>query len=230
MPNRILRDWTDSKPMNSLNWQEEVLFTRLIMKADDYGNFYADSILIKSLLFPRKDGLRVTDIDRWLKNLITAGLIRTYTAKGESFLSIVNFGQRLRNTRRVFPEPAESFDESPPQVAADGSEPPPETKRNETESETETNYRAFAHLKLSLVEFEDLIQLGYSKEKIDEILDSIENYAKNKNYKNLFLTAKNWLKTDKEKSSAKKESGSQLQKHQDNFKKASDLLNGNPTS
>lgn len=103
MPQRILRDWTDSQTIEKLKFEEEVLFTRLIMKADDYGNYHANPQMVKSLLFPLKDGLRVTDIDRWLKNLEAAGLIRTYTAKGSPFLHIVNFGQRLRQRKHIFP-------------------------------------------------------------------------------------------------------------------------------
>ena len=57
-------------------------------------------------------------------------------------------------------------------------------------------YRSFKHLKLTFEEFEKLKSLGYSKIQIDDILDSIQNYKNNKNYENLFLTAKNWLKRE----------------------------------
>lgn len=106
MPNRILRDWTDSAAVNSLSWQAECLFIRLIMKADDYGCFHGNEKLLKSLLFPLKDGLRDADIARWLTELSASGLIRNYSDDGgKPFIEIRNYGQRLKNSRRKFPEP-----------------------------------------------------------------------------------------------------------------------------
>jgi len=75
-------------------------------------------------------------------------------------------------------------------------EPIPDNKPNSNSNNKPqiiNTYRSFAHLSLSQLEFEKLL-LKNTKEEIDEILDSIENYNKNKNYKSLFVTARSWLK------------------------------------
>jgi hypothetical protein len=54
-------------------------------------------------------------------------------------------------------------------------------------------YRSFAHLSMSLTEFNKL-EVEYTKQQIDGVIDAIQNFANNKKYKSLYLTAKNWLK------------------------------------
>lgn len=106
MPERLLRDWTDSEAVDQLSWQAECLFVRLIMKADDFGRYHGNPKLLKSLLFPLKDGLRDADISRWIAECETAGLIRVYTDKvsGKPFIEIRKYGQRLRTKKAKFPD------------------------------------------------------------------------------------------------------------------------------
>jgi hypothetical protein len=200
MPNRILRDWTDSKTMDKLSADEERLFTRLIMKADDYGNFYRDAALVKSLAFPRKNGLRTDDIDRWLSKLESTGLILCYPAKGDSFLHIVNYGQRLDKRSRRFPEePPDCEKNILPESPGNSG-----VKRNETEtnleSETETkrspsgilfsdfikNFNEITGGKFREVEkvrkqFNLRIKEGYTPE---QMLDALRNLNANEWYRN----------------------------------------------
>lgn len=116
MPNRILRDWTDSFTVNSLDAAEERFFVRLIMKADDFGRFHADPRLLKSYLFPLLSDTRETDCSRWLAACEKAGLLRCYVDdRGRNYLEIVNFKQRTRQSESKFPTPdKQEKDNSPP--------------------------------------------------------------------------------------------------------------------
>lgn len=102
----MLRDWTNSDKVNAISIQSEVFFTRLIMKVDDYGCFWADSKRLKSNLFPlRSDSIRDADILRWMAECQNAGLIAIYDSDQKSYLQILDFGQRLRTKKSKFPLP-----------------------------------------------------------------------------------------------------------------------------
>lgn len=109
MPNRILRDWTDSFTISVLDAFAERFFIRLIMKADDFGRFHADTRLLKASLFPLLPDVRESDISRWLAECEKAGLLRVYVdGKGRNYLEIANFKQRSRQSESKFPSPDNS--------------------------------------------------------------------------------------------------------------------------
>jgi hypothetical protein len=143
MPNRILRDYTDSLRFDGIGAETERLFIRLLTKADDYGRFHADPRLVGAACFPLEQSIEPKQIIKWLDELQQRGLILRYEAQGKHCLAVINYGQRLRNSRVKFPPPADKDSEwlptsgDSPQLAATSRDFPPESE-SQTETETES--------------------------------------------------------------------------------------------
>ena len=106
MPNRIIREgWLESERINELDASAERFFLRLCLRADDFGRFHANPLLLKSSLFPLRDDTRSTDIPRWIAACEKAGLLRCYEVEGKKFVEIAKFGQRTRAQVSKFPTP-----------------------------------------------------------------------------------------------------------------------------
>lgn len=106
MPNRLLRDWTESDKINEISVHAERFFTRLIMKADDFGRYSANPRLLKPQLFPLLiDQVREADITRWMAECQKAGLIVLYEVASKPYVQIENFNQRLRQKTEKYPPP-----------------------------------------------------------------------------------------------------------------------------
>lgn len=80
----------------------------------------------------------------------------------------------------------------PPKKELKGGINPHSIVEDTKEDKSKVYYRAFAHLKLSFVDF-DKLNIIYNQTQIDNVLDAIENYKENKKYTSLYLTAKKWL-------------------------------------
>jgi hypothetical protein len=127
VPNRILRDWTDSVPVNALDPWAERTFTRLIMKADDQGRGRADVKLLRPLLYPLLlDHVRETDLERWMAECQKAGLVRLYEIGGKRYFEIVNFSQRMRYPSKHPPPPKS------PETACERSKDGPQTVQGQS--------------------------------------------------------------------------------------------------
>lgn len=137
MPNRVLRDWTASETIDSLSEHAEILFVRLIMKADDHGCFYGNPKLIKAALFPLRP-YSEKQITQWRDELLAAGVVQMYSVDGKVYMKINNFNQRLRLMQSKFPQPELGQIIEPSNDGQLSVICPPETKRSRNEEETET--------------------------------------------------------------------------------------------
>ena len=144
MPNRILRDWTDSAKFHGTAAEVERLFVRLLMKADDFGRFHAHPQLVKSACFPLAEDLRADTVAAWLTELSDRHLVFCYTSGIRNFLAIINFRQRLKQSIPKFPPPPGRPDNWMPderniqELPGTSGNVPLETE-TETETEAESN-------------------------------------------------------------------------------------------
>lgn len=75
-----------------------------------------------------------------------------------------------------------------------------DSDRDKDKDKDINTYRAFDNLSITKEQVEKL-KTEYEIRTIDLVLDNIENFKDNKKYKNLYLTAKNWLKKEPKKKS-----------------------------
>ena len=105
MPSRILRDGIiESMAVNSLSWDAELFYRRLMSIVDDYGRYSAIPQLLASRCYPLQiDRVKANHIEGWLKECSEVGIITLYeSVNGKATLEIVNFDQRVR-TKSKFP-------------------------------------------------------------------------------------------------------------------------------
>ncbi|WP_137906096.1 hypothetical protein [Chryseobacterium sp. 2VB] len=186
MPNRILRDWTDSFIVDELDVHAERFFVRLIMKVDDFGRFSADKRLLKSQLFPLKSDIRDTDIARCLTACEKAGLITIYTVASKCYLQIENFKQTLRQKTTKYPSPEECIADATHMIS--NSESIASLKRNETETRKETEEEGEKNIpppnfkKITIEEFHEELK-PYVDEFTKQTVSAFFNYWSEKDAK-----------------------------------------------
>lgn len=108
MPNRILKESIcTSEDLNRLSSSAEILFYRLIVKADDYGTFHGNPAIVKNICFPLKsDDIKLKQVESWLSELVSAGLIYLYKAEdGRQYLQFAKWEkhQQVRAKKPKFP-------------------------------------------------------------------------------------------------------------------------------
>jgi len=175
-------------------------------------NHRKDKVLIGSMLLDIAPGESLKSLDSWAKtfgngwtkqkvrtflNLLKAdGMVNTQNERKTTRLTVCNYSTYQTEQHDDNTQPNTLITRK---QHASNMQATPNKKDKKVKKVKEEVYRAFAHLSLSIPEFERLIGEGYTKEKIDDILDRVENFAANKKYTSLILTARNWLKSDKKK-------------------------------
>jgi hypothetical protein len=108
MPNRYIRDSLNmSKSLGAVSLLAEVLFTHLILAADDYGRYISEPQMLRGLLFSARPNLNAEQVAGALQELERERMIRQYYANERTYLWIVNWSkyQRARAKCSKFPAP-----------------------------------------------------------------------------------------------------------------------------
>ncbi len=98
MPERILRPGIiTSERVNSLTFEAEVFYRRLMSAVDDFGRFDARPSILRAALYPLKiDSVKEADIESWISECTKADLLKKYAVEGRYYLEMNSFRQRLR--------------------------------------------------------------------------------------------------------------------------------------
>ncbi len=165
------------------------LFLHLLLKANHKEKRFkgielkVGSIVTSRDLLARETGLSSQQIRTALNKLISTNEITSETSSQGTILQIVSYEKYQVSTNEITNE----------QPTSNQRVTTNKNVNKEKNNKEKNIYRQFKHLSLTLDEFEKL-KVNYTKEQIDLILDSIENYAQNKKYNSLYLTSLNWLK------------------------------------
>lgn len=92
---------TSDKKINDLSDDTSRLaFTWLITFADCEGRTHGDPAMVRSMLFPRRTDITTEHMDAYLQEWQSAGLVRIYTANGDTWLDFPNFAKHQTGLRK----------------------------------------------------------------------------------------------------------------------------------
>lgn len=128
MPNRILKESIcTNEQIDGLTAFEETVFYRLIVICDDFGRFDGRISVLKGRMFPlRDDKLKTEALEKAMKSLVQAGLVKFYKAEGKPYLHLTGWerNQQRRAKFSKFPAPEDADPEELPASEGDGNHLP----------------------------------------------------------------------------------------------------------
>lgn len=108
MPTRFIKESACTSPnLARLSHGAERCFWRLVTKADDYGRFDANPLVIAGTCFPLIPQVTENDTRLWLEEMVKASLIKLYRSNDRRFGTFLGWDrhQVKRASKSKFPPP-----------------------------------------------------------------------------------------------------------------------------
>lgn len=107
MPVRLLRPGiTTSRRFNSLDWDAQSFYIRLLTVVDDYGRYDADHRILKAYCFPLRDDVSLKAVANMCEQLQETRLIEFYSDdEGKPYLQLTKWKEHPRSEKSKFPDP-----------------------------------------------------------------------------------------------------------------------------
>jgi hypothetical protein len=224
MPSRMLHEAIcTSIKLSRISFEAEVLYYRLQVNADDFGRFYATESIVRNACFTAGK-CKPLNVEKYLKELHDAGLIRLYDCDGERYLVIEKWDekQRQRATKSKFPSPPALADNCGQLTAnapvivnvnvneiasEDATESP---AKADIKPEVRNSHGENGNIKLDGTEYQKLID-EFGKGDADRFIREADGWVqakgKQKDYKDWRQIVMNWGRRERKNNPATADTG-----------------------
>lgn len=107
MPGIFVRDgYLESRRVAALfaDPAAERFYFHLLIVADENGTFDADPIILRNRCFPAIEGLRTSEVEKWIAECVDAGLLRIFTdADGKKRIEVLRHEPPARKRNATIP-------------------------------------------------------------------------------------------------------------------------------